>query len=99
MYGAAVVREVEIFENERFSPMSGWSSKGLLMTDRKAFSTRDGSQSWPTLEQTEEALMSYGWEWDRESTWLIDTHFPASDSEGWSYGTNYESYPNNLMKI
>ena len=86
MFSASIVREKEIFENERFSPISGWSSKGLLITDRKAFSNRDGSLSWSSYEQAEENLISYGWEWDAAS-WAIDTSFPNVDNEGTSYSS------------
>eukprot|EP01041_Mallomonas_annulata_P003979 gene3979-7930_t len=92
MFAASLVHEKELFENERFSPMSGWSSKGLLMTDRKAFSTRDGSISWSTLEQAEDGLMSYGWEWDKDSNWVVDTNFPGTDGEGWSYDVNFGTF-------
>jgi len=32
MFAASVIQEKEIFQNERFIPMSGWSAKGLLVT-------------------------------------------------------------------
>ena len=45
--------EEEIFENERYLPIRGWGSRGgLLPTERRRYSTRDGSQSFndfPTL--------------------------------------------------
>ena len=45
--------EEEIFENERYLPIRGWGSRGgLLPTERRRFSSRDGSQSFndfPTL--------------------------------------------------
>lgn len=72
--------------------MSGWSSKGLLITDRKAFSTRDGATSWSTLEQAEEGLVSFGWEWDGDATWVVDTNFPGTDAEGWSYDVNFGTF-------
>ena len=37
--------EEEIFENERYIPIRGWSSR-LLPTERRRYSTRDGSQSF-----------------------------------------------------
>ena len=37
--------EEEIFENERYIPIRGWSSS-LLPTERRRYSTRDGSQSF-----------------------------------------------------
>ena len=35
-----VVRHIEVYENERYIPLSGWSSKGLLISDRSAYSTK-----------------------------------------------------------
>ena len=38
-------------QNERFQVTSfGWSKNGLLPTDRKHISTRDGKNGWATLE-------------------------------------------------
>lgn len=53
-------RRVEIFENERYSPLSGWSAKALLLTDRKAFSNNDGSDGYGSLEDANNALLSKG---------------------------------------
>ena len=43
----------EIFENEQYIPIRGWASRGsLLPTERRRYSTRDGSQSFndfPTM--------------------------------------------------
>ena len=36
-------RTIEIFENERFSPFSGFSTKGLLAMDRGGLSDADGN--------------------------------------------------------
>ncbi len=53
-------KKIEIYENERYSPMSGWSAKGLLLTDRRAWSNHDGSEGFNTLEESNPALISYG---------------------------------------
>lgn len=45
------IRE-ELFENERYMPIRGWASGCLLPTERRRYSTRDGSQSFndfPTM--------------------------------------------------
>lgn len=44
--------EEEVFENERYFPIQGWSARGLLPTERRHYSTCDGAQSthdFPTL--------------------------------------------------
>ena len=41
----------ELFENERYLPIRGWGAS-LLPTERRRYSTRDGSQSFndfPTM--------------------------------------------------
>ena len=54
------VRAIEMFENERYSPLSGWSLKGLLPTDRNAFTTCDGRDGFNKLEEATEAFISLG---------------------------------------
>ena len=54
------VREIEVFENERYIPISGWSTKGLLMTDRSAYSTEDGSANFGSIEEASQQLTSEG---------------------------------------
>ena len=58
--------EEEIFENERYLPIRGWGSRGgLLPTERRRYSTRDGSQSFndfPTLHlPTGETIQCLYW--------------------------------------
>lgn len=89
-YSSTIIHEKGIFENERFSPLSGWSSKGLLIADRKAFSTRDGLCSWTKIEEAEDALASLGWVWSGE--WTVDTNFPNTDDDGWQYAVNFGSF-------
>ena len=36
------IRTVHVYENERYSPRLGFSSKSLLVLDRGAFSSNDG---------------------------------------------------------
>ena len=47
------VREVEVFENERYVPIMGWSAKGLLPTDRRRFTVgrndTEGMPEFPVL--------------------------------------------------
>ncbi|RYH03772.1 hypothetical protein EON65_46975 [archaeon] len=51
---------VVLFENERYSPLSGWSSKGLLPTDRKVISSADGQDGFATLDEANTALLPKG---------------------------------------
>ena len=55
-----VTRKVEVYENERYIPLSGWSSKGLLISDRSAFGTKDGSANFSILEEANNQLISDG---------------------------------------
>ena len=54
------VREIEVYENERYMPLSGWSSKGLMITDRSAYSTEDGSANFSNLDEASIQLTSEG---------------------------------------
>ena len=51
---------IEVYENERYSPFGGWSSKALMPTDRSPFSIQDGTSGWPTLDEASMALVSRG---------------------------------------
>ena len=77
------LREIELYENERYNPISGWSYKGLLPSDRSRFSTSDGSSSWSDINTAQEALNSIGWSWDTRSPSPLS--FEAGDSPypGW----------------
>ena len=54
------VRAIEMFENERYSPLSGWSFKGLMPSDRSAFTTCDGRDGFTKLDEATEAFISLG---------------------------------------
>lgn len=56
----SVEREIEVYENERYIPLSGWSTKGLMMTDRSAYSAEDGSSNFTSLEDASSQLSSEG---------------------------------------
>jgi hypothetical protein len=53
-------KEIELFENERYSPVGGWSPKSLMLTDRSAVSTQDGSSGWNSFVEADQALLSFG---------------------------------------
>lgn len=54
------VKRIELYENERYSPMSGWSTKGLLLTDRKGLSSQDGSDGFASIEEANNFLLTQG---------------------------------------
>jgi len=85
------LRKVEIYENERYSPVSGWSSRSLLITDRGVYSNGDGSMSFGSLDEANQSLLSPGWKWESEN-WSRDTSLTNADEHGWSYATDFLGY-------
>lgn len=83
---------VELFENERYSPIAGWSAKALLPTERSAFSSADGVDGFASLEEANAALLPRGWCWETEGGWMMDTGLPNADKEGWSFSTDFSSF-------
>lgn len=55
-----LVQVIELFRNERYSPLSGFGAKGLLVNDRGAISNENGTSSWKSLEEAVSSLVSYG---------------------------------------
>jgi hypothetical protein len=71
---------VELFENERWFPLSGWCPK-RLPSDRPHFSSKDGRTALDPLKWT----IPHGYEWIGD--WAIDKEHPkGNDAEGWRYG-------------
>jgi hypothetical protein len=71
---------VELFENERWFPLSGWCPK-RLPSDRPHFSSKDGKTALDPLKWT----IPSGYEWIGD--WAIDKEHPkGNDAEGWRYG-------------
>ena len=54
------VRMFQLFENERYSPLSKWSAKGLLPTDRHAITTQDGRDGFANLAEATPAFSCLG---------------------------------------
>ncbi|KAK2971030.1 hypothetical protein RJ640_025804 [Escallonia rubra] len=77
----------EIFENQRYNPISGWGNKwpGFRGNDPGRWSTRDFSYS--SNDFFEPPLPS-GWIWT--STWTVDKS-QSVDTDGWAYGPEYRS--------
>ena len=72
---------VECFENQRYYPVAGWSSR-LLPTDRPSWSNDEGTQA----RQFTDFKCPMGWAWT--SDWSIDKG-PAGDGDGWSYAVEF----------
>jgi len=58
---------VEIDENERYWVGGGFGRRGLLPSDRGAFSTTDGSMFWKSPEEASEdlVLLGRGWKYEK----------------------------------
>jgi hypothetical protein len=71
---------VELFENERWFPLSGWCPK-RLPSDRPHFSSKDGKKALDPLHWN----IPNGYEWIGD--WSVDKDHPkGNDPEGWRYG-------------
>ncbi|XP_073012998.1 uncharacterized protein [Typha latifolia] len=77
----------EIFENQRYQPISGWGNKSAAsrVNDPGRWSNRDFSYS--SIEFFDPPLPS-GWRW--ASPWKIE-RAQYVDSDGWAYGTDFQS--------
>ena len=84
-----LTRSVSVYENQRYSPVSGFSAKGLLIGDRGAFSNEEGTSSWNSLEEASPALLSPGWEYTPNEDWKVHIDANDTDAEGWSYASNF----------
>ncbi|XP_059444630.1 uncharacterized protein LOC132176414 [Corylus avellana] len=84
-HGPSVVEEV--FENQRYHPISGWNNKwpGFRGDDPGRWSTRDFS--YLSKDFFEPRLPS-GWKWT--STWTTDK-CQFVDNDGWAYGPDFNS--------
>ncbi|KAF6156505.1 hypothetical protein GIB67_011306 [Kingdonia uniflora] len=85
--GHQTVAEEEVFENQRYQPISGWGNKwpGFRGNDPAHWSTGDFSYS---SKEFFEPSLPPGWQW--KSTWAIDKS-QFVDSDGWAYGPDYQS--------
>ncbi|KAK9815130.1 hypothetical protein WJX73_008307 [Symbiochloris irregularis] len=79
--------EEDLFENERFILLRGWSGSNLLPTERKRFS-RAGS-SFPEFPRVP---LPDGWEWDGQ--WEVEKRGHV-DNDGWAYFADFSTarYP------
>ncbi|WOL14400.1 hypothetical protein Cni_G23180 [Canna indica] len=86
--GSSVPVTEEIFENQRYQPISGWGSKSssVRANDPAHWSTRDYSYS---CKDFFEPPLPSGWKWT--SPWKIDK-CQYVDSDGWAYGTDFQNF-------
>eukprot|EP01038_Epipyxis_sp_PR26KG_P017378 gene17378-24007_t len=85
-----LMTELVLFENERYSPFFGWSSKGLLPTDHKFISTEKGDVSWNSFDDAERMLLSHGWQFLDDSMWRVDS--TGAKEDGWKYAVDFNSF-------
>jgi hypothetical protein len=72
----ALVVEEEVYQNQRYIPVIGWTSAYMLPADRKQFSTHEGGMSSDSFPEVK--ALPQGWHWDGD--WFVDTtgcHSPA----------------------
>jgi hypothetical protein len=81
--GGICVRRIELYENERYSPVVGWSPKSLGMTDRKALSNHDGTEGFDSLEEANQSLLPKG---IKLQNYLF--YFLLHLCEGWQWDAN-----------
>ncbi|PKA57778.1 hypothetical protein AXF42_Ash015155 [Apostasia shenzhenica] len=75
----------DVFENQRYQPITGWGNKSSFHGDPGHWSTRNFSFS--SKDFFEPPLPS-GWQWI--SAWRIDKS-QFVDSDGWAYGNDFQS--------
>lgn len=92
------VLEEEIYENQRAWLGKGFSSKGLLPTERKNYSTEDGSISWKTIDEGATDLLIEGWEYDEQSREFFCKALigdgiltEGGDLDGWRYSKDFSN--------
>ena len=81
-----VTREVEVYENERLQ-LGEYSNEGLLLTDRRNISSKDGKMNWSSFFAATNGIPIEGWRWEEDSEWVPD--WTMGDEENWSYSTDF----------
>ncbi|XP_029433095.1 tectonin beta-propeller repeat-containing protein 1 isoform X3 [Rhinatrema bivittatum] len=84
IYSQTDVKCVYIYENQRWNPVTGYSSRGLP-TDRYMWSDASGLQEC-TKANTKPPSPQWSW----VSDWCIDFNAPGgADREGWQYAADF----------
>ena len=74
---------VDIWENERYYPLRGWT-KSLLPADPAPFLSRGETKSYSSLAQV---TPRQDWMWTSE--WAVNTTGMPHDRDGWQYGVSF----------
>eukprot|EP00037_Helgoeca_nana_P015754 m.147595 g.147595 ORF g.147595 m.147595 type:complete len:1197 (-) comp23157_c0_seq1:132-3722(-) len=82
--GDMLVQTFEVFENQRYFPIKGWS-KNLLPTDRAPFSTHDGLVGFGSIEAIKG---TQGWIWAPNAEWQLEDHGDKK-AAGWAYAVDF----------
>ncbi|XP_076996716.1 tectonin beta-propeller repeat-containing protein 1 isoform X2 [Tamandua tetradactyla] len=83
-YTQSDVRCVHVYENQRWNPVTGYSSRGLP-TDRPMWSDASGLQ-----ECTKASAKPPSLQWAWVSDWYVDFSVPGgTDQEGWQYASDF----------
>uniref|UniRef100_A0ABI7WA91 Tectonin beta-propeller repeat-containing protein 1 n=1 Tax=Felis catus TaxID=9685 RepID=A0ABI7WA91_FELCA len=84
IYTQSDVKCVYIYENQRWNPVTGYSSRGLP-TDRYMWSDASGLQ-----ERTKASTKPPSLQWSWVSDWAVDFSVPGgTDQEGWQYASDF----------
>ncbi|CAL1588434.1 unnamed protein product [Knipowitschia caucasica] len=78
------VRNVYVYENQRWNPMTGYTDKGLP-TDRPMWSDESGLKEY-TKNTTHPPTPQWSW----ISEWAVDYNLPGgTDKDGWQYAADF----------
>ncbi|KAJ0057955.1 hypothetical protein NL108_007171, partial [Boleophthalmus pectinirostris] len=84
MHQQTDVRNVYVYENQRWNPMTGYTDKGLP-TDRPMWSDESGLK-----ECTKSTTHPPSPQWSWVSEWAVDYNIPGgTDKEGWQYAADF----------
>ncbi|XP_012878985.1 PREDICTED: tectonin beta-propeller repeat-containing protein 1 isoform X2 [Dipodomys ordii] len=84
IYTQSDVKSVCIYENQRWNPVTGYTSRGLP-TDRPMWSDASGLQ-----ECTKAGTKPPSLQWTWVSDWSVDFSTPGgTDQEGWQYASDF----------
>uniref|UniRef100_A0A4X1TU43 Tectonin beta-propeller repeat-containing protein 1 n=1 Tax=Sus scrofa TaxID=9823 RepID=A0A4X1TU43_PIG len=84
IYTQSDVKCVYIYENQRWNPVTGYTSRGLP-TDRYMWSDATGLQEC-TKASTKPPSLQWAW----VSDWFVDFSVPGgADQEGWQYASDF----------
>uniref|UniRef100_G1PER0 Tectonin beta-propeller repeat-containing protein 1 n=1 Tax=Myotis lucifugus TaxID=59463 RepID=G1PER0_MYOLU len=86
IYPQSDVKCVYIYENQRWNPVTGYTSSRGLPTDRYMWSDATGLQ-----ECTKAGTKPPSLQWSWVSDWSVDFSVPGGTDEGWQYASDFPS--------